>query len=222
MLIPSCTFFPALLANAATSFKALPFFAVALGLAVGLLILILPFFIAAKITAGEKATAGRIFGNFGAHILVGVFIGVAMIFFTVVSNIPPFVWSLIIFFLCVAITAAIYQFSFWRGVLYEVIIHVVPFVMLCLIALPFYFMDSGRPVMVSAYRYSQMKDHSPTEKDSKAAAIKKYPALAVAGSPFNTRFLERHTKLKNEAPHVFDLPDWPMILADQVDEELSK
>lgn len=54
------------------------------------------------------------------------------------------------------------------------------------------------------------------------AAIQEHPSLAVAGSPLNKAFTERHKKIQVENPDFLKDPAWPMILADQCAEELAK
>jgi hypothetical protein len=61
-----------------------------------------------------------------------------------------------------------------------------------------------------------------TEAEARAAAVKKYPALAVPGSDFNRRFVELHTQFKTTMPAVLAKPEWPMVLADEVAKELGK
>lgn len=51
---------------------------------------------------------------------------------------------------------------------------------------------------------------------AQAEAVKKYPALGVAGSDFNREFLSRMQIARTERPGFFDNPLWPVALADEV------
>ena len=47
-------------------------------------------------------------------------------------------------------------------------------------------------------------------------AVRLYPALGVAGSPFNVAFLSRHKVYQRERPDYFRDPGWPVALAREV------
>ena len=49
-----------------------------------------------------------------------------------------------------------------------------------------------------------------------AEAVRKYPALRVAGSAFHREFLARLQRCRVEKPEVFQDPSWPVTLADEV------
>lgn len=51
---------------------------------------------------------------------------------------------------------------------------------------------------------------------AQAAAMKKYPALGVAGSGFNREFLARVQRARAETPGLFADPSWPLSVADEV------
>lgn len=51
---------------------------------------------------------------------------------------------------------------------------------------------------------------------AQAHAMKKYPALGVAGSVFNREFLARVQRARAERSEVFQASDWPVTLADDV------
>ena len=51
---------------------------------------------------------------------------------------------------------------------------------------------------------------------SQQTAMRLYPALAVAGSDFNTRFLALHKRYSAEQPAYFSDPNWPLTLAREV------
>jgi hypothetical protein len=52
-------------------------------------------------------------------------------------------------------------------------------------------------------------------KASQARALAKHPALGVANSPLNRRFLTEYTKLRVARSTRLDQPDWPEKLADE-------
>jgi hypothetical protein len=55
-----------------------------------------------------------------------------------------------------------------------------------------------------------------TVAEAQKAAMKKYPALRVAGSDFNKRFLALHSKYRKERPGLFHDNNWPVSIADEV------
>ncbi len=57
--------------------------------------------------------------------------------------------------------------------------------------------------------------------DSIAQAKKMYPALAVANSPFNKRFVELYNGRKESDPEFLAAADWPMKLAQQAATEMT-
>jgi len=57
--------------------------------------------------------------------------------------------------------------------------------------------------------------------ESVAQARKAYPALAVANSPFNRKFIELYNNARLTNPDSLTSPDWPMLLAAQTARELS-
>jgi hypothetical protein len=60
-----------------------------------------------------------------------------------------------------------------------------------------------------------------TEQDWQQVAISKYPELALTGTPLNTMFVARVKTCRAKRPEVFQRPDWPLKLADEVASELS-
>src|ERR1043165_6541110 len=55
-----------------------------------------------------------------------------------------------------------------------------------------------------------------TVQEAQQAALKKYPALAEAGSPMNQRFLALVAEKRTSEPAFFARPDWPLRAADAV------
>jgi hypothetical protein len=53
-----------------------------------------------------------------------------------------------------------------------------------------------------------------TVQASQSAAVRKYPALAEAGSPLNQRFLAIVAEKRKSEPAFFTKPDWPLRAAD--------
>ena len=56
---------------------------------------------------------------------------------------------------------------------------------------------------------------------AKQAAIKRFPALAIEGSPFNRAFLEKFEQVQKARPDVLKDPNWPMRIAEAVAAELK-
>jgi len=57
--------------------------------------------------------------------------------------------------------------------------------------------------------------------ESVAQARKAYPALAVANSPFNKKFVELYNNARQTNPELLTQSDWPMQLAARTARELS-
>ena len=58
-------------------------------------------------------------------------------------------------------------------------------------------------------------------KRSQRAAMAKYPALAMASSPFNRAFLVRYEQWKQAGDSRFTRADWPELLADECSSQLT-
>ena len=56
---------------------------------------------------------------------------------------------------------------------------------------------------------------------STALAIKAFPALGVEGSPFNKKFVQLFSEMKETNPAFLSQPDWPMQLAERTAHELG-
>lgn len=56
-----------------------------------------------------------------------------------------------------------------------------------------------------------------TVAEAQQEALRLYPALGVAGSPFNREFVARHKKYQMDRPDYFRVPGWPVALAREVD-----
>jgi hypothetical protein len=60
-----------------------------------------------------------------------------------------------------------------------------------------------------------------TEADWQKVAVEKYPELGMAGTPLNTMFVARVKTCRTSRMEVFQSPDWPLKLADEVAAELG-
>jgi hypothetical protein len=65
---------------------------------------------------------------------------------------------------------------------------------------------------------AQVSSKVPVQKfsnseDAKLAALKLYPALGVAGSPFNQDFVARVQEARQKRPELFQTAEWPLVLA---------
>lgn len=63
-------------------------------------------------------------------------------------------------------------------------------------------------------------DAQETTEAWRAAAMKKYPQLAVPGSPFNKAFVDAYNQRKQNSPASLQDPRWPMVIAEEVDASL--
>ena len=52
--------------------------------------------------------------------------------------------------------------------------------------------------------------------DAQREAMRLYPSLGVAGSPFNRAFLARHKQYQQQRPKYFNDPGWPVALAREI------
>lgn len=55
-----------------------------------------------------------------------------------------------------------------------------------------------------------------TVAEAQQEALRLYPALGVAGSPFNREFVARHKKYQQERPEFLRDTGWPVMLAREV------
>ena len=61
-----------------------------------------------------------------------------------------------------------------------------------------------------------------TIEQEKTIAVRLYPELGVKGSPLNQRYVTEYNRLKTENPTFFDDESWPLLLAKQCADYLSK
>ena len=55
-----------------------------------------------------------------------------------------------------------------------------------------------------------------TVEAAQQEAVRRYPALGVAGSRFNVEFLARHQRYQKERPEFLRDPAWPLRLAEEI------
>lgn len=60
-----------------------------------------------------------------------------------------------------------------------------------------------------------------TEAEWQKAAVEKYPELGLAGSRLNSMFVARVKTCRSSRVEVFQSPDWPLKLADEVAAEMG-
>lgn len=58
-------------------------------------------------------------------------------------------------------------------------------------------------------------------KSAQLAAVRKYPALGVAGTPFNRAFVAAVGRLQRTDAAYFEDEHWPLKLADEINEQLD-
>lgn len=94
----------------------------------------------------------------------------------------------------------------------------------------------GAAGMLNKDKISAMLAHKDTEEasaeaapratpnpatDSRLKAAKMYPALAVQGSPLNSKFLELYKSMQEIDPAFLTKEDWPMRLAEKAAREVN-
>jgi len=57
--------------------------------------------------------------------------------------------------------------------------------------------------------------------ESVAMAKKTYPALGIANSPFNLRFVAHYNELKESDPNFLAQDNWPVLLAQRTADEMN-
>ena len=212
------------------------------------LVAILPHFIAAKMLAGEKTNILRVAVAVLSQILLGVLLWLVfagVFFFCGTSQaMTPWLSGAVTIVLLGLLMAGIYGFGIAKGVVYNFLTAVA---MICIFKALVASVDilplkkvtaslalkmavkvgeTGRQKIEESV--SARKQQGTTETKTPAfatealaqqAAVKKYPALGVAGSPFNKRFREIFARMKIEQPAKLRTTDWPMEIADQVSAE---
>ena len=206
-----------------------------------ILVAIMPHYIAGKILAGEKANILK--GVLAAvlQILLGfVFLGVAIFAFTLcgasLTSLPWLSGAATIVLLGV-LMAGIYSFGVAKGIAYNL---ATALAMFCIIKVLVIFFDplplkkvtAALTTRIIANQFQKFEEVAKTRNpeitaekraaffasvtEAQMAAVKKYPALGVAFSPFNKRFIEIHARMKVEQPAKMLTTDWPMEIADLV------
>lgn len=199
---------------------------------------ILGMWAGARLIAGAEGSLLRVvIWNIAVYplFLLGMILGVLIMLLTPVGGSIATVLFLVI--LPIWAAGAIFKVGFWRGLLILIISG--------LIGTGLYYSTlalAGTPEELAAIEKfgnqysrrvkSQVENRSGkpqpssivvkgAEADWQRAAVEKYPALGMAGSPLNTMFVARVKLCRSTRPEVFQSPDWPMKLADEVARELG-
>ncbi len=73
-----------------------------------------------------------------------------------------------------------------------------------------------RPPSREQLEEERLKKNAETTAQSQKNAVRDFPELGVAGSPFNTLFRARVKELKAQSSHYFNNPEWPHKLAEEI------
>lgn len=192
------------------------------------------YWMTSKLLAGSDGSFGKGLVTLLGHTGIWFAGGIVSVIFVVYSgkSVTSFV-ALVSFVLYIWVAVKVHGFGVLRGFLFTVISAILSFVFFYLAALT---MDSNKTTKrLVAFAFGVKtedlekeekerlaeKPEFATQKDAQAAAVKKFPELGVAGSPFNKAFLEKHAKLKSEGSPILSTPGWPMKLAEEVASEIA-
>lgn len=75
---------------------------------------------------------------------------------------------------------------------------------------------SSSPRILAAPASPSQASHAPATGEAQREAIRRFPALGIAGSKFNTEFLARYRRYQSERPSFFRDGFWPVRLAEEV------
>ena len=192
----------------------------ALPIGIVLLILFVPHVIAARLFAPKSnillVLAACVMQILFVLLVVWIFVVLFIGGWTYLA-----IGGLIVFVMSALVITGIYRFDFVKGLGYSAVslalvgglgwgmIKFHPELMLRRI---------GTPVGMQLVRWGAKFQTS--EEDAQRLAVKHYPALGVAGSEFNRRFLEKVGKYRAERPEELRSPGWPLVLANEVFFEL--
>ena len=56
--------------------------------------------------------------------------------------------------------------------------------------------------------------------DAEREAVRQHPELGLAGSKFNANYVVRYQRYKRENPKYFNDSEWPVTLANEIEEKL--
>lgn len=188
--------------------------------------------IAAKLLAGEKATFFRVLAACIIQTLFGVILLVASFTILLLSGFTLPLVGLAGFVLLGFLMAGVYGFGFGKGMFYNVLTAAIScgmaFTAGTVLQMPQVhnvlnaIVEKGKgsdPSKETAPTDPKPALRFATEEEARTAALKKHPALGVAGSEFNRKFLGVHARFKTENPELLTVPDWPMVIADEVARE---
>lgn len=193
---------------------------------------IVAYWLTSKFLAGDGGSFAKGFISWLAHLGITIAgVVVALVFKS--RDVMAGYYALLVFtfFLNIWVVAKVHSFGVVRGFVFVVIATV-------LSAAFFYGTNwvadkngAMKPLLAFAFGVKQTEIDKAeaslataepvyaTQQEAQAAALKKYPALGVAGSAFNKAFLEKHTKLKAEGAALLGTPGWPMKVAEEVAKE---
>jgi hypothetical protein len=209
-------------------------------MAIGAFFALVSYFIASKLLARADGGLGKAFVTWLAHVLILIGLGFVMGMLNLVpkdttdmSQNSAFAWgtSAVYFLLCAAAAAGVHKFSIVRGILFMIIATALTTGMMYGVSLVMVNKFSEMAKERKAKKEKALEEGAAiensvpvfaTEADAQAAALARYPELGVAGSPFNTAFLQKHKDAQANRPDLLRSPGWPMVLADEVALSLKK
>ena len=208
------------------------FFALILGFVFALQLV--SYWITSKLLAGSDGSFGKGFMTLLGH--TGIWIAgcvVSVIFLMYNATLVASFVALVSFLLNIWVAVKVHGFGAVRGFFYTIISTILSVVFLYA---AMSMMDSKKTMSrLAAFAFGVKtedlekeekerlaeKPEFATQKDAQAAAVKKFPELGVAGSPFNKAFLEKHAKLKSDGAPILSTPGWTMKLAEEVASEIA-
>jgi hypothetical protein len=189
-------------------------------IAVVLFILLVPHLVAAQVFA-PKANVLLVIA---ACVMQTLFIVLAV--FAIFVLFAVGVWyfaagAFLVFLISAFVMCGLYRFDVPKGLGYTAIAFVLAAGALWAV-LKFYPEPLVRGLLpLGSYAARIESRRFQSEADAQRAAVQLFPQLAVAGSDFNRRFLEKHRQAKAERPDELGAPGWPWVLAKEVDMEMK-
>ena len=204
-----------------------------IGWAVAILVLLVPNIIAAKLYA-PNATAVRMLSSGVLQIVFAAAIVCTLLAQPFIGWLAVAIICGVIFVLWSLVNGGIYEFRFDRGLQYTA------FVGICLAAVVL-----GLHWLAESSFGQERKWKSPvravqegfahgmklgaladrrnfgTVEEAQMVAVRRYPDLGRAGTPFNQRFLQKYHQHKAANPGMFESPGWPVVIAAEVATELG-
>ncbi len=208
-----------------------------ISIGVFVLVAILPHCIAGKILAGEKAGISKAVLAVFLQIFLGIALLVILIWVCILCGASltaaPWLSGAATILLLGLLMAGIYDFGISKGIVYNLSTLLTMFCILKVLVifidpLPLRKVTTALALKVGQNFMEVVNERHPKSTPEKTgaifasvaevqkAAVKKYPALGVAGSPFNRRFLEIHRLMQTQQPAKLLTTNWPMEIADLV------